>query len=191
MASSCEVKALHPEYLVNLDDCTGQYSSSILKDKHLWFYSIIVVIIAIIAAIIISKGVNSQAYTSLIRPSWEPTALLFIVVWIIFYIFIAYIWFLADKLSEYSRFSRSSVNILFALNVFLGLAWIYLYFGAVDVSASLFTIILLLILTGVMLWYLFKLNHTSACLFSLYFLWILILTILNFNLYHNNRPTTT
>lgn len=156
--------------------------TQILKDKHLWFYSIIVAIIAIIAAIIISKGVSSELYRALIKPSWMPDIVSFTIIWILNYIFIAYVWFVADRVADCYGYSRSAVNILFALNLFLNIGWIYLFFGAVNTGASLTISIFLLLLTGYMIWYLYKLNTIASGLFLIYFIWLLVVFLINYNI---------
>jgi translocator protein len=158
----------------------------ILKDKHLWFYSIIVAIIAIIAAIIISKGIQTDLYQNLNKPSWIPDPLSFSIIWIINYIFIAYVWFVADRVSDCSMHSRTSINILFALNLFLNISWVYLFFGAVNMGAALTIAIFLLVLTLYMVWYLSKLNKMAAMLFCIYSILLLIVIFMNYSIYSNN-----
>jgi benzodiazapine receptor len=144
-------------------------------------------VVAIIAAIIISKGVISPRYIALNKPSWNPNPVVFGVIWSIAYIFIAYVWFVADRVSDCYGYSRTEVNILCALNIFLNIVWIYLFFGAVDISSSLTVIILLLVLTLYMIWYLYKLSTIATGLFVLYFIWLTVILFLNYNMYLKNK----
>lgn len=189
---NCEVPLLRTQ-LLNPDFCVQTKITKcdttgwvILKDKHLWFYFIIVAIVAIIAAIIVSKGINSDVYKALLKPSWQPTPGVFIGIWIIVYLFIVYAWFSSDRIADCCGYSRTAVNVLFAVNLFLNLSWVYLFFGAVNIGGALIVLILLLILTAVMIWYLYKFNPIASCLFVLYFLWLLYAFALNLWIYNNN-----
>lgn len=159
----------------------------ILKDKHLWFYSIIVAVVAIIVAIIISKGVTTPAYQNLSKPSWNPNSTTFIILWVLIYAFVTYSWFIVDRISDCCGYSRTSVNILFGLNILLSVVWAYLYFNSVNLGASLTIIIILLVLTGYMVWFVSKINRIATFLFILYFVWLLIVTYLNYSVYNLNH----
>ncbi len=156
---------------------------AIVRDKHLWFYGIIVAIIVIIATIIISKGSQSSQYINLIKPEWNPSSISAIIIWVIIYILMAYGWFVADRISDCCGYSRSSVNILFALNIFLSVLWIYTFYSSVNLGASLTVITILLILTIYMIWYFYKISNLIAGILLIYFVWLLAILYLNYQTY--------
>lgn len=161
-------------------ECIQSEDSKVLKDKHLWFYFIIVAVVAVIAGIIIGKGFQSPEFRNLNKPSWIPSSTLFIIIWSLIYIFIAYVWYLADKATS----SKTPINILFGLNLFLNVAWVYVFFNVVNISASLTVMILLIILTAYMIWSLKKIINVS--LLYLYLIWLLVIFFLNLQIYMEN-----
>jgi tryptophan-rich sensory protein len=162
----------------------------VLRDKHLWFYAIIVVIIAIIAAIIISKGIASQTFMNLIKPDWNPSATSLIIVWVIIYLLIGYAWFVADRIAHCGGYSRTSANILFALNIFLSISYIYLFYSSVNLGSALTIIILLLLLTIFMIWYFYKISNLIAGILLIYFVWQLAVLYLIYQTYSLNPQTS-
>ena len=69
---------------------TDYSSQSSWKDKTLWIIILIVVLILILESYITSKGTQSDKYSSLNKPSWQPAPIVFSVVWIILFSIIIY-----------------------------------------------------------------------------------------------------
>ena len=97
------------------------------KDKTLWIIILIVVLILILESYITSVGIKSDKYASLNKPSWQPAPIVFTVVWIILFAIIIYAWYKGNKLLESG--TRTTVNVLFVINLFLNFLWVYVFFG--------------------------------------------------------------
>jgi len=154
------------------------YISDTWKDKHLWFYIIIVVLIAVLSSIIIIKGMNTDEYKALNKPDWQPAPVAFMIIWTILYILIIYAWYKSDR-GSYPGNQRTTVNILFGINLLLNLLWVYLFFGNFDLNSALIVMVLLIISTIALIWYIYRIHPKSAMLLLFYLLWLIIAMFLN------------
>jgi benzodiazapine receptor len=156
---------------------TDYSSQSSWKDKTLWIIILIVVLILILESYITSKGTQSDKYSSLNKPSWQPAPIVFSVVWIILFSIIIYAWYKGNKLLEHG--TRTTVNVLFAINLFLNFLWVYVFFGQYQLTAGVVVLILLIISTIVLIWYLWRYAKTPAILLLLYLGWLFVALALN------------
>jgi tryptophan-rich sensory protein len=180
----------YPQYVLLTDPKCTTTGWGILRDKHLWFYAIIVVIIAIIASIIISKGIASPTFMALTKPDWNPSATSLIIIWVISYLLIGYAWFVADRIADCGGNTRTSANILFAVNIFLSISWIYLFYSSVNLGSALTIIILLLLLTIYMIWFFYRISNLIAIILLIYFIWLLAVLYLTYQTYSLNPQTS-
>ena len=158
------------------------------KDKTLWIIILIVVLILILESYITSVGIKSDKYASLNKPSWQPAPIVFTVVWIILFAIIIYAWYKGNKLLESG--TRTTVNVLFVINLFLNFLWVYVFFGQYQLTAGIVVLILLIISTIVLIWYLWKYAKTPAILLLLYLGWLFVALALNSS-YVSLNPDTS
>ncbi len=134
---------------------------------------LLVVIVAIISSIIVLINVKSWYKKYIIAPKTIPDYC-FGIVWIFIYITYAYIWCNID-----------GQDILFILNLFVGLFWILVFFGMHNIQMAKYMIVSLLVIIlyqTLKIWKYGSVGFTFIML--IYASWILCASGINFSIYY-------
>lgn len=138
---------------------------------------IIVYAIAFIGSIFTSANTKTDWYES-IRPALTPPNWVFPIVWNILFFMIAlslyFSWINTNKRE------RKTLSLMFGINLILNALWSYLYFTMKNPLLGFIDIILMILSTGIIILFSWKIDRKIAYLMMPYFLWICFASILNF-----------
>lgn len=112
-----------------------------------------------------NTGVNIKA---------RPPAFIFGIIWPILYLLIGYSW---DILKN-----NKNTDIIFGVNTFLGIIWLYTYSCKKKERISLYILLVMLLVSVYLLFFSFKINSNITYLLIPYFTWLLFALMLNFKL---------
>ena len=125
---------------------------------------------------------QSEWYKSLKKSSLNPPNILFPIVWTILYIMIA--------ISGYSYITNNSKDkygiILFSIQLFFNVIWVYLFFGLEKPLLSLIDIGLLWVTLLATIKAFYKNNKIASYLLMPYFAWVSFAGYLNYYIVKNN-----
>ena len=140
---------------------------------------------AIVAALggVTATGPDSW-YASLEKPVFQPPNSIFGPVWTVLYALMALSAWVVWKAAPKGR--RAGLIGLFLLQLALNAAWTPLFFGAHMILASLFDIVLLLIVLGATIAAFWRLAPIAGLLLVPYFAWILFATALTVAIWRLN-----
>ncbi len=125
-------------------------------------------------------------YPELIKPSFNPPNWLFAPVWTILYVLIALSGWLVWAKREEKRGAVDAALTIYAIQLFLNVAWSYLFFGSRNFGLAFAEIIILLL---AILWNtasFYQVSKKAAYLLVPYSLWVSFAAILNFTIWQLN-----
>lgn len=131
--------------------------------------------------LLMDNGPKTDWYNNLNQAPWTPQSWVFGVAWTT--IMICFSGYLAFLMKEVSF---KDISVLFGIQYILNVSWNYVFFSQHQTSSGL---IIISLLTGVVLYFLFKYSKTlkvKSVLILPYFLWLLIATSLNYYIVVNN-----
>lgn len=138
----------------------------------------VVAFVWIVGTIITYFGIRSDKYKNLELSIYQPKSWVFGVVWSFIYLSYLYVWW---KMPD-----TNMVKVLFISNMVLNLLWTVLFFYGFMFKLSFAVIILLAILTFIQVIYVYYLRIPESGLYLflllIYFSWLCVASILNYNL---------
>lgn len=145
-------------------------------------YSYLTAFFIVIVVMLIPSGtmesVKSPWYKC-IRPSITPPNYVFPIVWTLLYILIAIA--LANTLMLPNSSNKQILLFLYGFNLTCNMLWSFAYFGNRDVLLAFFILLSIIITTGFILQYTYRLlPFWVMCILLPYQLWICFAGILNF-----------
>lgn len=144
------------------------------------FYIFLPIVLGSLIGMLISNHID---YSTLIKPPLAPPKILFPIAWSIIYLLMGISYYLYKKEDNYDN----RITITYYLQLFVNLLWSIIFFiFKARLFASLW--IILLDLLVIYLIYLFKNNNNkiSAYLNIPYLIWILFATYLTIGIYYLN-----
>ena len=124
-------------------------------------------------------------HEKLIKPPRNPPNWVFAPVWSTLYLFMAIagwlVWF-------QTRDPFHPALVIWIVQLFVNGFWSYLFFGRHNPGLALVDIFALLALIIAFLLCAHSVSTTAMLLFVPYLLWVMFATVLNFQLWHLNRP---
>ncbi len=153
-------------------------------------------ILALIVSIFIAEGVgalsgylgmaNTQAYDSLIKPSFTPPSWLFGRVWPVLYLLMgiaAYrIW-----MKGRGEISTTKALVLYSIQLFLNFMWSIIFFRWRLIGLAFFELMLLLIFILLTTFEFFKFDKIAGFLMIPYILWVSFAGVLNYTFWMLNN----
>jgi tryptophan-rich sensory protein len=130
------------------------------------------------------SGYSNQWFLALDRPSSVPPGWVFGLAWTILYVMQGLA--LAVILNARGAKGRAAALGWFALQFVLNLSWSPLFFGAHQVTASLFLIVLILALAIVTTFSFAKIRKVGAWLFVPYLVWLSFASIITWQINSRN-----
>lgn len=128
-----------------------------------------------IGGLFTSEGVSSDWYQNLNQAPWTPPGWVFGAAWTTIMIFFSiYMAFLFGKPVE-----RKKLVIIYSIQWILNVIWNPIFFFNHEVSLGLFSIFMLTLLVGYMLYEYRKSLQLKSILIAPYLIWLLIATSLN------------
>jgi tryptophan-rich sensory protein len=145
-------------------------------------YSYLTAFFIVIVVMLIPSGtmesVKSPWYKC-IRPSITPPNYVFPIVWTLLYILIAIA--LANTLMLPNSSNKQILLFLYGFNLICNVLWSFAYFGNKDVLLAFFILLSIIITTGFILQYTYRLlPFWVMCILLPYQIWICFAGILNF-----------
>jgi tryptophan-rich sensory protein len=145
-------------------------------------YSYLTAFFIVIVVMLIPSGtmesVKSPWYKC-IRPSITPPNYVFPIVWTLLYILIAIA--LANTLMLPNSSNKQILLFLYGFNLICNVLWSFAYFGNKDVLLAFFILLSIIITTGFILQYTYRLlPFWVMCILLPYQLWICFAGIINF-----------
>ncbi len=118
-------------------------------------------------------------YMTLNKPSFNPPNWVFGPVWSLLYLMMGVsLYLILQTKTKKSNYKKTGI-ILFGLQLLLNALWSIIFFGGKDLGLALVTLILLLVLIGVTIYYFYKVNKKASYLLIPYILWVTFAGILN------------
>jgi len=142
-----------------------------------WSYLAIVAIVAILGNFIMGN-LRDQWYQNLNKPNFQPPPWVFTLMWTLIYLSLAYVVYRANTLAITEE-KRTLINIVFAINLILTLAWSYFFSRQHNLRMGLIIIILLIISVVTLMAIIYPLDHSLPLWLSLYLVWLFIALYLN------------
>ena len=139
-------------------------------------FLIIVSILQGIGTILVEQTVDSW-YLTLKKPSWTPPNAVFGPVWMILYVIIALVGYIIWTRPQSKV--RSFCFVLWILQLFFNGLWTYFFFSFKSPSLGLLDLILVIILTGIVMFYGKRLHKAVFYLLIPYFLWLVYAGAIN------------
>lgn len=145
-------------------------------------YSYLTAFFIVIVVMLVPSGtmesVKSPWYKC-IRPSITPPNYVFPIVWTLLYILIAIA--LANALMLPNSSNKQILLFLYGFNLICNMLWSFAYFGNKDVWLAFFILLSIIITTGFILQYTYRLlPFWVMCILLPYQIWICFAGILNF-----------
>lgn len=122
-------------------------------------------------------------YAGLVKPSWNPPNWIFGPVWTTLYAMMAVAAWLVWRRGGPRG---PSALILFGVQLFLNVAWSWLFFGLRQPGLALAEILLLWLAIGATAWVFDRISRPAALLFIPYLLWVSFAAVLNWALWRLN-----
>ncbi|CAH6420261.1 Tryptophan-rich sensory protein [uncultured virus] len=139
---------------------------------------IIVILVAVLGFFAARRAISQDGWYNCINkasftiPDWA-----FLLIWVILYILLIITWVRANATIT-DQTSYEAINWLFTINIILSLAWAFLFFGDGNLVAGLVIIVLMLVVTGALI-FLVRSDTWAFIFLILFFIWLLYILVLN------------
>ncbi len=148
-----------------------------MKEKFINFLRLFSpVILGSLTGILIKNYIDFETVT---KPPLSPPSIIFPIAWTILYLLMGISYYLYKKENEHFDIESK----LYYLQLFFNLSWTILFFILKTRLFSIFWIIILIILVGILIYKWLQKKKISAYLLIPYFLWLLFATYLNIGVY--------
>ncbi len=127
-----------------------------------------------------NSGSENHWFAALIKPGLFPPGWVFGAVWTVLYILLGFV--LATLIHARGAKGRGLALGLFGFQMILNLLWSPLFFGAHQVSLALILMLVLLVFAGATAYAVSHIRKTAAWLMAPYLVWLILATILNFQM---------
>lgn len=154
--------------------------SEMVRDRRFYYFLIAVFLIAGIGGYMISETMKTEFYETLTKPIWAPPPTAISVIWGILYFLIAYSTYRAYLAGNEE--SRKMLLYIFAIQLFINLVWVYVFFYLKNPKAARLIILLLLAMILIQGTYMYSLDPMATYAFIPYFLWVAFASYLNFEI---------
>lgn len=152
-----------------------------MKNLFIYIKSILIpIIIGGIVGFIVS---NFMDYSSLLKPSFAPSEILFPIVWTILYILMGF----SYGILKSNSLTDDKVNAIYYLQLFINALWSIFFFVFKWRLFSFIWILLLILLVILMIIEFYKKNKVAGLLQIPYLIWIIFASFLNLSIYLLNR----
>lgn len=152
-----------------------------MKNLFIYIKSILIpIIIGGIVGFIVS---NFMDYSSLLKPSFAPSEILFPIVWTILYILMGF----SYGILKSNSLTDDKVNAIYYLQLFVNALWSIFFFVFKWRLFSFIWILLLILLVILMIIEFYKKNKVAGLLQIPYLIWIIFASFLNLSIYLLNR----
>jgi tryptophan-rich sensory protein len=148
------------------------------NNRTTWIIGIILLIVIIIALVAAYNGFNSAAFQALNPASFTLSSAAFAFLWILAFLIIWYAWYTSLN-GTFDPSLRTTLNVLFALNLLLVLIFVFALFSSINLKGALCILFLLFIETLFLIYFVWKSSRTGAYLLILYAIFLLILMCWN------------
>ena len=128
-------------------------------------------------ASLITKGNLDPWYSSLSKPQISPPNWVFGPIWTFLFIIIA--WVGAFLWNRAKNKTKDKLVILWFIQMALNFGWSFIFFGAHQLFWSLVDLAALILVVGVLTYYLRKIDRYAFAGFCLYLAWLIYAGILN------------
>ena len=158
---------------------TNTRTKTLANSTGLVIFLVLCLLVGGIGGSITASSVDTW-YKTLQKPVFNPPDWLFAPVWTTLYVMMAVAGWRVWKRVGLSAGRRAF--LVYALQLFLNLAWSYLFFGLQRIDLALIEIIVLLtvvIINTLMFW---RIDRLAGMLYVPYVLWIFYAKLLNFSL---------
>lgn len=147
------------------------------KNLIVFLVSILVVYsVALISGIFTSASVDSLWY-NIIKPALTPPNWVFIIVWnVIYFLIVLSLYFSWTA----SKNHKSEIIAVFGINLFLNIAWTFLFFTLQNPFLAFFGILALWVSIIFMIFITCRINKIACYLLIPYFFWVSFAAALNF-----------
>ena len=119
---------------------------------------------------------SSEWYQSLVKPSLQPPAIVFPIVWTLLYIALA----VSLSFSAVNPDTGKSTYLLYLINGVLNVLWTYVFFQKQNPGGAIIVLILIIITAVLLLGFVYPSNKTAGILIIPYILWLAFALYLNF-----------
>lgn len=175
---------LKTEMPLDNKDTKEDKASKFLSDSKFWGFIIAVALVAFASSIVIARAVKTEFYETLEKPKWAPSPPIIATIWIILYLLIAYATYRAYTIGDDSV--KSTLIWIFIIQLAMNFLWVFVFFGLKNPRAARIVIILLLLMIMIQGIYMYGIDKTAGALFLPYFIWVLFMTYLNFEIVRLN-----
>lgn len=177
---------------VNKDAKTANIDEEVLVKEKLMtsnasYYHIFWTVLGAMIAWIISLAISSQNIKSgyydkvaVAKSNWIPNSSALLIIWFLAILFYGYASGRSYTADGSNR--RAATLGLFVVQLILTILWFYFFFNAVNYQVAGIIAIIMLILVIVQIAYSWKFDRNAAWITILYAVWILIITIISWQL---------
>lgn len=152
-----------------------------MKNLFIYIKSILIpIIIGGIVGFIVS---NFMDYSSLLKPSFAPSEILFPIVWTILYVLMG----VSYGILKSNSLTDEKTNTIYYLQLFVNALWSIFFFVFKWRLFSFIWILLLIILVLLMIKEFYKKDKLAGLLQIPYLIWIIFASFLNLSIYLLNR----
>lgn len=149
----------------------------------------LIVLLGFLSGRLFPAGSDNPWYRLLIKPGFTPPGWLFGAAWTLLYILLGLA--LAMILNARGSRRRGVAILLFVAQLIVNLVWSPLFFGAHQVTAALFTIVILFVLATATAFAFGRIRRAAGWLMAPYLVWLLYATALNFEIDRLNPNAET
>ena len=159
---------------------TYTYCGDIMRSHTIkkLIYSFCSVAIFVLISMILTKG-SMNIYEDYKLPKFAPPSWIFPIAWSMLYLIIA--------ITVFEILENKKLYLLILINLFINILWPVFFFRFKMLRFSIFWLVLLILQTIVLLYYLFKYNRKTFYWNIPYFLWLCFALYLNITIYVLNK----
>ena len=148
-----------------------------------------VLLLGTLSGALSGSGEENAWFAALDKPDFMPPGWVFGVAWTILYVLLGLV--LALLLHARGARRRGRVIALFAVQLALNLAWSPLFFAWHEVAAALTLLAAMVVMTGVLIPFVWRIRPLAALLLVPYLGWLLFAAALNFEILRLNPEAGT
>ena len=108
----------------------------------------------------------------------RPPSYVFGIVWPVLYLLLGYSWVMLQD--------NENADLLFGINTFLGILWLYIYTCNNNKKHALYILLAMILVSLYLIFYSFKINSTITYFIAPYTVWLFFALMLNFKLVNMN-----
>jgi len=143
----------------------------------------VLLFIVVISAAVAGMFVGGRWYLTMNKPSWNPSAMIMASAWAVLYVLMAVsAWMIWDAMRGMARVALA----LWSLQLLLGIAWSWMFFGLHRIGWAMAVMLLWLLVVAMVIKTFRPLKPEASTLMMPQAAWLIFMAVLNFYHWHLN-----